>query len=30
LYGPTHFSEIIAEVNSRCEASEVSAYNQDY
>jgi len=27
LYGPTHFSEIIAEVNARCEATEISAYN---
>lgn len=30
LYGPTHFSSIIDEINQRCEASEVSQYNQEY
>lgn len=30
LYGPTHFSEIISEINGRCENCEISAYNQEY
>lgn len=30
MYGPTNFAEIISAVNGRCEASEVSAYNQQY
>lgn len=30
LYGPTNFSEIISDINDRCEAIEVSAYNQEY
>ena len=30
LYGPTHFSEILSEINGRCEQLEISAYNQEY
>lgn len=30
LYGPTNFADIISLTNDRCEASEVSAYNQSY
>lgn len=30
LHGPTNFAEIINLCNERCEASEVSAYNQQY
>ena len=30
MYGPTNFSEIIAAINARCEASEVSQHNQQY
>jgi len=30
LYGPTHFSQIISEINDRCENTEISAYNQEY
>lgn len=30
LYGPTYFSEILEAVNGRCEASEISNYNQSY
>lgn len=30
LYGPTHFSEILAEINGRCEQIEISSYNQEY
>jgi vacuolar-type H+-ATPase subunit F/Vma7 len=30
LYGPTYFNEIIAEINGRCEATEISNYNQEY
>ena len=30
LHGPTHFSEILKAINGRCEAQEVSNYNQFY
>lgn len=30
LYGPTYFSQILSAVNGRCEATEVSAYHQEY
>jgi vacuolar-type H+-ATPase subunit F/Vma7 len=30
LYGPTHFSEILKEVNNRCEATINNQYNQEY
>jgi hypothetical protein len=30
LHGPTNFSEIIGDVVDRCEAIEVSQYNQQY
>lgn len=30
FYGPTNFSEIISTINDRCEAIEVSQYNQEY
>lgn len=30
FHGPTNFSEIIKDVNDRCEATEVSQCNQEY
>lgn len=30
LYGPTHFQQIIGEINERCEQAEISQYNQEY
>lgn len=30
LHGPTYFANIISAINARCEASEVSNYNQSY
>lgn len=30
LHGPTHFNEVIDEINQRCEAAELSQYHQEY